>query len=217
MNKEKNDDCLVAPLIGISRHRIGIDGKGVVTLVAFHGCTLSCRYCLNRQCLRADGVWKTVTPNALLNEVMQDNIYFLASGGGITFGGGEPCMYDTFIEDFCRIMPKEWKVRLETALNMERHHLERLIPCVSQYYIDVKDLNPDIYNRYTSQPIERMVSNLRWLLSHEGMAAKIIVRLPHIPGYNTPDDVERSRKILTDMGVENFDELYYIIPSREEK
>ena len=28
-------------LIGISRHRIGVDGAGVTTLVAFHGCPLS--------------------------------------------------------------------------------------------------------------------------------------------------------------------------------
>lgn len=29
-------------LIGISRHRIGVDGAGVTTLVAFHGCPLRC-------------------------------------------------------------------------------------------------------------------------------------------------------------------------------
>ena len=34
-----------AKIIGISRHRIGVDGPGVTTLVAFHGCTLSCKYC----------------------------------------------------------------------------------------------------------------------------------------------------------------------------
>lgn len=33
-----NDDG--EPVIGISRHRIGIDGSGVTTLVAFHGCEL---------------------------------------------------------------------------------------------------------------------------------------------------------------------------------
>ena len=35
------------PIIGISRHRIATDGEGVTTLVAFHGCTLRCQYCLN--------------------------------------------------------------------------------------------------------------------------------------------------------------------------
>ena len=35
-----------APFIGIMRHRIGIDGDGVTTLAAFHGCPLHCHYCL---------------------------------------------------------------------------------------------------------------------------------------------------------------------------
>lgn len=39
------------PFIGIDRHRLGVDGVGVTTLVAFHGCPLRCKYCLNRRCL----------------------------------------------------------------------------------------------------------------------------------------------------------------------
>ena len=42
------------PMIGICRHRLVTDGQGVTTLVAFHGCPLRCKYCLNAQCLRAD-------------------------------------------------------------------------------------------------------------------------------------------------------------------
>lgn len=38
------------PIFGISRHRMGIDGKGVTTLVAFMGCPLHCKYCINAQC-----------------------------------------------------------------------------------------------------------------------------------------------------------------------
>ena len=38
---------LTAPLIGINRHRLATDGKGVTTLVAFSGCPLRCKYCLN--------------------------------------------------------------------------------------------------------------------------------------------------------------------------
>ena len=35
-----------APLIAINRHRMGTDGDGVTTLVAFHGCPLNCQYYL---------------------------------------------------------------------------------------------------------------------------------------------------------------------------
>ena len=39
-----------AEIIGIKRHCMGSDGHGITTLVAFHGCLLRCRYCLNPQC-----------------------------------------------------------------------------------------------------------------------------------------------------------------------
>lgn len=37
-------------IFGISRLRMGTDGKGITTLVAMMGCPLKCRYCLNDRC-----------------------------------------------------------------------------------------------------------------------------------------------------------------------
>lgn len=53
-------------LIGISRHRIGVDGEGVTTLVAYHGCPLRCRYSLNQRALQDDGVWRTLSTEQLI-------------------------------------------------------------------------------------------------------------------------------------------------------
>lgn len=197
------------PIIGVVRHRLAVDGQGVTTLVAFHGCTLRCRYCLNAQCLRVDGFSRAITPAELFNEVMIDNLYFLATGGGITFGGGEPAIRSEFIDAFCRMVPPEWHITIETALNVNRYHLERLLPHVHQYIIDVKDVNPDIYRRYTGQDNKRVLDNLQWLLGHDGMTERIVVRVPHIPDYNTNDDVSRTREYLTALGITHIDEFTY--------
>lgn len=77
-----------ADIIGISRHRIGVDGAGVTTLAAFHGCTLACKYCLNPHCSDHSKIWKRFTPQELYDEVKKDSLYFVATGGGICFGGG---------------------------------------------------------------------------------------------------------------------------------
>ena len=74
-----------APLIGISRHRLTTDGEGVTTLVAFHGCPLRCKYCLNPQSLHSEGIWKHYDCMQLYEEVRLDELYFLATHGGITF------------------------------------------------------------------------------------------------------------------------------------
>ena len=198
-----------APLIGVARHRLTVDGEGVTTLVAFHGCTLHCRYCLNAHCLKPDGVWRNVAPDELLAEVMIDNLYFLATGGGITFGGGEPAIRSEFIEAFCRMAPPEWHITIETALNVERHHLERLLPLIHEYYIDIKDVNHDIYRRYTGQDNQRVLDNLQWLLQHDGMVDRIVVRVPHIPDYNTDEDVRHTREFLTSLGITRIDEFTY--------
>lgn len=84
------------PLIAICRHRIGIDGDGVTTLVGGAGCPLSCRWCLNKNELK-NAVPEWVTAEELLSRVKQDDLYFRATGGGITFGGGEPLLYPSFI------------------------------------------------------------------------------------------------------------------------
>lgn len=206
MSEEKNR----VPIIGVARHRLAVDGQGVTTLVAFHGCTLRCRYCLNAQCLSPDGFSRTVTPAELLDEVKVDNLYFLATGGGITFGGGEPAIRSEFIEAFCRIAPPEWHFTIETALNVDRQHLERLLPLIHEYIIDIKDVNPDIYKRYTGQDNQRVLDNVQWLLDRDGMADRVMVRLPHIPDFNTDKDVQYSRRHLAAMGVTRFDEFTYL-------
>ena len=200
------------PLIGICRHRLVTDGQGVTTLVAFHGCPLRCKYCLNAQCLRSDGIWHQMDMMEILDKVMVDDLYYKATGGGIAFGGGEPLLRSDGIVDFCKSRPKEWRIYIETSLNVERRSLEAVAPYIDYYYIDVKDMNPDIYRRYTGRSNRRVVSNLRWLASNVDVG-KVTIRLPHIPDYNTAQDVERSQKQLEAMGFRVFDRFEYIMPN----
>ena len=206
-----------APFIAVARHRLSIDGEGVTTLAAFHGCTLRCKYCLNECCLRSDGMWRELSTEELLEMVRPDNLYFLATGGGVTFGGGEPLLRSEFIDAFCRIKPAEWKINFETSLNVDRSHLERVLPHANEFFIDIKDTNPAIYKEYTTRDNVQVLDNLRWLLGHEGMAERIIVRLPHIPNHNTQEDVDRSRAMLEEMGVKYFDEFDYMVKEEVKK
>ena len=196
-----------APFIGIVRHRTQTDGKGVSTLAAFHGCPLHCRYCLNPQCQR-EGVWRIFTPESLYEEVKIDQLYFLATGGGITFGGGEPSMYPDFIVRFREICGPEWNLTLETSLNVPADNIRRLSSVINQFIIDIKETNDEIYRHYTSLSNRRALDNLQELLQ-EGRGDDLIVRLPLIEGYNTQEDIERSAEKLRAMGVEHFDFFAY--------
>ncbi len=198
------------PMIGICRHRLTTDGQGVTTLVAFHGCPLRCKYCLNAQCLRADGVWRQMTVEKILDEVAVDDLYFKATNGGITFGGGEPLLRADEIADFCMRRPMEWRIYIETSLNVERRAIETVAPYIDHYYIDVKDMNPDVYRRYTSRDNSRVIENLHWLADHTALE-KVTIRLPHIPDYNAQADTAKSRQQLEAMGFRHFDSFEYIV------
>ena len=201
---------ITAPLIAINRHRLTTDGEGVTTLVAFHGCPLRCEYCLNAQCLQADGVWCRLTPGELYSEVEIDDLYFMATGGGICFGGGEPLLRSDFIKAFAEIMNPEWKLTIETSLNVPLENVKAIASLVQMWYVDIKDMNPDIYKAYGCKENKQVVSNLQWLAAN-GYADKVIIRLPLIPEYNTDEDRQRSQQQLEEMGFTNFDKFNYIV------
>ena len=202
---------MIAPIIGIERHRITTDGHGVTTLVAFHGCPLRCRYCLNPQCFDEDRMWRTVSPRELVEEVAVDDLYFVATGGGVTFGGGEPMLRSAFIAEFCRTANPAWNISLETSLNVDTRHLKEVMPYVNHYYIDVKDMNPDTYRQYTGKDNSRVLTNLH-LLATDIPQEKITIRLPLIPNYNNTTAREASKKTLQSLGFTTFDLFNYIKP-----
>jgi len=199
-----------AKIIGISRHRLASDGEGVTTLVAFHGCPLRCRYCLNPQSLGDSNRFKEYTPQSLYDEVRIDELYFIATNGGVTFGGGEPALRHDFIRCFRELCGPSWRMTLETSLNVPQENIEALLPVVDSWIIDIKDMDADIYRQYTSNDNSRVLSNLR-LITGAGRQNDCIIRLPLIPEFNADNDREESRKLLSALGYSKLDLFTYQI------
>jgi len=205
-SKEESQSALI---FGINRHRLTTDGEGVTTLVAFSGCPLRCKYCLNK------ASWEPVrarryTPEMLFEEVKIDQLYFLATHGGITFGGGEPLLQVDFIKAFRELCGTQWQLLVETSLNVPFENVQALDAVLDGYIVDIKDMNPEIYKVYTGKGNALAMSNLQWLLKH-GDPNRIMVRVPHIPEFNTDEDVANSIERLKSMGVMDIDEFHYII------
>ncbi len=199
-----------AKIIGIARHRLSTDGDGVTTLVAFHGCPLRCRYCLNPQSLGDGGRFCEYSPEQLYAETRIDELYFLATNGGVTFGGGEPCLRPDFIRHFRELCGESWQINLETSLNVPADNIASLLPVVNTLIIDIKDMNPEIYRNYTGRGNSIVLPNLR-LIANSGRQSDCIVRIPLIPGYNTDADRDASRKALEALGFTRFDLFTYQI------
>ena len=78
----------------------------------------------------------------------------------------------------------------------------------------IKDTDPEVYYSYTGASNERVLSNLKMLISEAG-ADKIRVRLPLIQGYNTDKDRDKSEKLLREWGITQFDRFEYRLPKEE--
>lgn len=202
------------PLLSVNRHRIGIDGKGVTTLVGAYGCPLKCRYCINPEAWSPEARWQPVTPGQLLEKVQIDNLYFLATGGGIAFGGGESLLHADFIRSFRQVCPAGWHFTAETSLNIPPENLEKAMDAVGSYIVDIKDLCPDIYRRYTGYDNARVLENLKRLRDRIS-PDNILIRVPLIPGYNTPEDTRENARRLRAMGFTRIDTFSYVIRQKQ--
>ena len=197
------------PLLGLSRLRMGTDGAGVTTLIAGAGCPLNCRWCINRRLLR-EAPAEHVTAPALIERVRIDDLYFRATGGGVTFGGGEPLLHAAFIRRFRALCPDEWRLCAETSLSVPEELLKLAVGAVDTFIVDCKDMNGEIYRRYTDGDSSRMEENLRFLLEAVG-ADHIVVRVPRIPEYNTAEDQAKSVERLRSMGIAKLDLFDYVV------
>ena len=202
-----------AALIGISRLRMNTDGHGITTLVAFHGCPLHCRYCLNPQCLSPTSRILQLSPNEVMDILKKDELYFLATKGGATFGGGEPLLNADFIKEVLCLGANKWHTTVETSLNVPQSEIETVLPYIDEYIVDIKDTNPAIYKDYTGKDNDRVIHNLKWLVEH-GKKDNIICRIPLIPQFNTDRNQKESINFLKDLGISRFDIFDYVTHSK---
>ena len=196
---------MVGDIISISRLRMGTDGKGISTLIVFFDCPLYCEYCINDFCHKPQKPFVGVqhaafTPQELIEILRKDDIYYLMSGGGIVFGGGEPLLQSKYIHKVCTLADMRWSKRIETSLNVPWDYVKPVLYDMDEWIIDIKDIN--IYKSYTGTDNKKMVENLL-KLRNKVPKDKIHIRIPGIPGYNTNYDIENSIQWIRDnIGVE---------------
>lgn len=211
---------ITAPIFAISRLRMGTDGSGITTLVAFMGCPLQCKYCLNEKCHEPiyDTDGKTLrkgimvlTPQELYDLVKVDNIYFQSTGGGICFGGGEPTLYPRFIEEFKKLCGRQWKITIETCGVCSYTTYDHLSHVVDHWIVDIKSYDSLIYEKYTGRMsgVKQHLTCLNKLIKDK---SKVTIKVPHIPRFNNNDDLEKDIKEIKErFGFFNVIQTKYIV------
>lgn len=130
------------------------------------------------------GQWKSV--DSVVQTVLRDRSYYLNSGGGVTFSGGEP----TAQPDFLLACASECKkLGIHTALDTcgyaEWQIFDAVLPAIDLVLYDVKHLDPREHLKQTGVGNEIILANLRRI---NRFKVPIWLRVPLIPGYN--DSIE---------------------------
>ena len=204
-----DDDNISAKLNGIDRMRIDTDGEGIRSLILMAGCPLDCKYCGNKKYKDIFPDTETFSVSDMERFLHCDAIYFEATGGGLTFGGGEPLMQPEFIHELCRKYPR-WSMNVQTSLCCKPSAIELLADDIDRWYVDIKDMTPHIYKSYTGMDIWTMLQNLKLLLRLVP-EERITLRVPLIENYNTENDVMKSVEALKAMGFTDIETFNYTL------
>jgi len=201
-----------ARIQSISRLRTFSDGDGITTLIGFEGCPLRCAYCFNPSSWDGSGISRSYTPDGLYREIKRDNLYFLATGGGLTFAGGEPLIHHDFIRNFIeKYGSTGWKFSIETSLAVKRKCLENVYQLMDFFIVDAKDMNPERYEIYTGGNFNRFIENLEFLKENVD-TNRIRVRVPRIAILHKGREAQKSQSILKDMGFDDIEIFDYVNP-----
>ena len=192
-------------IFDIKRYAIH-DGPGIRTTIFFKGCPLSCWWCHNPEShslsvekfrlidSRTEIVGRRITAGELIDIIKKDMIFFEESGGGVTFGGGEPLMQPEFFTTMLRLCKEEGlHTTLDTSGYASWSILGKTMPLIDLYLYDIKLLDEEQHIKYTGVTNKNIIENLKRLLE---AGKQIILRMAIIPGITNSEENLKAFKDL---------------------
>lgn len=184
-----------------------VDGPGIRAVVFMQGCRLRCRYCHNPDTWALTG-GETIAPAALVEQLKRFLPYYVRSGGGVTFSGGEPLLQPEFLAEALRLC-KEAGIStcLDTA-GVGNGEYADILRYTDLVLYDVKHYTPQGYLEITGQP---MTETLRFVDAVRSANVPMWVRHVVVPGITDSETHIRglARYVRTLPRVERVELLGY--------
>ena len=177
-------------------HHVIRDGQMVYLREGCTGCGRCAESCPSLA-LNLCGEDKTV--DEVFDRIVKDRHYYDASGGGVTFSGGECLLHTPFLELLAgKCHDAGIHTAIESAFFVPWDRIAPMIPLTDMFYGDLKIADPEKHRTYTGQRNDLIVENIR-RLSREH--SNIILRIPVIPGVNdSEEDLESFGQIIRSFG-----------------
>lgn len=135
-----------------------------------------------------------MTPAALFTKVMEDEVFFRESGGGITFSGGEASMHAGYVAEVMRMFREVGiGTAIETSGFSSARGMEEIAEYTDVFLYDIKLVSDQAHVEWTGVRNDRILQNLHTLYD-EGR--RIVLRIALIPGVNDGEEFVRMMEYL---------------------
>ena len=142
---------------------------------------------------------KTYTVEQVWNEIKKDRLFYDASGGGVTFSGGECMLQLDFLTEILKVCRQNGvHTAVDTAGHLPYASFERILPYTDLLLYDVKCMDPSLHRQMVGVENGQILENLRRLLQ---TGKPLWVRVPVIPTVNdTTEEMQRIKAFLDSCG-----------------
>jgi len=161
------------------------------TVVTIREVCNQCGQCVEVCCSGArELVGREMTADEVLAEICRDTVFYDESGGGATFSGGEPLLQHDFLLTLLRgCRDRGIHTAVDTSGYAAPGVIDAVARCADLFLYDLKVLDEERHRHFTGVSNRLILDNLRRLVAG---GARVVVRLPLIPGVN--DHAENIRQ-----------------------
>jgi pyruvate formate lyase activating enzyme len=166
----------------------------------------ACTNCMDCVDECPSGALKTMGSTFHLDELMEiilrDRHYYLASGGGVTLSGGEPTsQLDFALQLTQRLREKNIHTAIETCgYYTWDEKAKELFDALDLIYFDMKIADSKQHKQFTGHNNNGIIENLRRLVSRH--KEKVIVSIPLIPQYTASEkNLVKLGELITEIGI----------------
>jgi len=128
---------------------------------------------------------REVSIDEVVEAVLEDQTFYIQSGGGCTMSGGEPLLQASFCaEVFEALRAESVHCAIDTSGVATWETFEAVLPQTDLFLYDVKHTDERVHREHTGSSCRRALENLERL---SACGVPIEIRIPVIPGFNADE------------------------------
>lgn len=151
-----------------------------------------------------------------VKRLLQDQIFYEQSGGGITISGGDPLFQHEYSKSILKIChDKGIHTSIETCMYARKEIFASFFDIVDLFIVDLKFIDEHSHRKYTGTGNSLILSNFKSLMEAK---QNVLVRIPLIPEITaTEENISAIARYVKEVAPETEIELINFNPLAENK